>query len=364
MPTQKTIEFIPLTNLVFDSKNPRFPSSVDGSDEQTIVDWMLSDATIEELMNSIGEQGFFSGEPLLVIPESEKKDTWKVVEGNRRLTALKLLQNPLLAKKRRKTIEIASETAKQKPTLIPVIKYEKREDVLEYLGYRHLTGVKPWGALEKARYLKQLYNASKTSSYQEKLKEVAKLIGSRADYVNRQLTGLVVYEEIEERAFFELPGVNEDAVKFAVLTTALSYSNISEFLELNFKENLAIEINDRHLKELTDWLFRETEGKKRVGESREIAILARVVESETALEAFRNGEKLSTAELFTLIPIEALSQILIEARNKLRDAMTQITKVDTVNESHRNLSNEINRIANDLQFLILRKYSIVREDIQ
>src|SRR5256886_5857908 len=51
--------------------------------------WMLDNANIIELMNSIGEQGFFVGEPLVVIPSKTITGKYEVVEGNRRLTAVR-----------------------------------------------------------------------------------------------------------------------------------------------------------------------------------------------------------------------------------------------------------------------------------
>ena len=55
-------------------------------------------------MGSIGEKGFFQLNPLLVVKQ-HGKEMYEVVEGNRRLTATKLLNFPELANKRKKTIE-------------------------------------------------------------------------------------------------------------------------------------------------------------------------------------------------------------------------------------------------------------------
>jgi hypothetical protein len=57
MSEKKFIQFVPVENLLYDPKNPRLPSSVNSSDEKEVIDWMLRDATIVELMGSIGEIG-------------------------------------------------------------------------------------------------------------------------------------------------------------------------------------------------------------------------------------------------------------------------------------------------------------------
>ena len=97
------ITMIPLSNLLFDPENPRLPKEFRGNrDEQAIIKHMLRDESLIELMKSIGQTGYSASEPLLVVPESEK---YIVVEGNRRLAALKLLSNPELAVIRRKSVD-------------------------------------------------------------------------------------------------------------------------------------------------------------------------------------------------------------------------------------------------------------------
>ena len=92
------IDFLNIEDLIYDPKNPRLPSSlVKGDNEKDVINWMLSDAAILELMGSIGEKGFFPAEPLLVVKSAEKEGKYIVVEGNRRLTAAKLLKHPELA---------------------------------------------------------------------------------------------------------------------------------------------------------------------------------------------------------------------------------------------------------------------------
>lgn len=146
---------IKLLDLVFDTHNPRLPSYLQkNADEAVIIDYMIKHSNMKELMLSIAETGFSDAEPLLVVQTGDK---YTVIEGNRRLSALKLLNNPSLAKVRVQSIREIVANALFVPKDIPCIVYEKREDILNYLGYRHITGVKEWGALEKARYLEQLY---------------------------------------------------------------------------------------------------------------------------------------------------------------------------------------------------------------
>ena len=132
---EKRIEYELIEDLEFDPLNPRLPSSLDKNDEVAVIRWMLRDAAIIQLMESIGERGYFPGEPLLVTKAIED-GKFSVVEGNRRLSAVKLLANPEQAPTRGKSVRRASEEARVKPKKLPVIKYDKREEILDYLGYR------------------------------------------------------------------------------------------------------------------------------------------------------------------------------------------------------------------------------------
>lgn len=93
---EKSVESI--ANLKFDIYNPRLPKRLQGiTNDSEIIDYMVKNGNILELMKSISELGYSAAEPVLVVLD-EKDKKYIVVEGNRRLTAVKLLNNPGLAK--------------------------------------------------------------------------------------------------------------------------------------------------------------------------------------------------------------------------------------------------------------------------
>lgn len=142
------MSMLPLKKLLFDPQNPRFPRPGTGDNDGDAIRWMLDNANIIELMNSIGEQGFFVGEPLVVVP-SKEIGKFDVVEGNRRLTAVRLLRNPELAPTKKKSVQEASDAAAFKPDELPCLQFNKREEVLHYLAFRHVTGVQAWKPLKR-----------------------------------------------------------------------------------------------------------------------------------------------------------------------------------------------------------------------
>lgn len=347
----KTIEFIPVNQLRFDPDNPRLPSTVNGRDEKAVLTWMLEDATIIELMGSIGEQGYFPGEPVLVVPSRTSDDSYEVVEGNRRLSAVKLLHNPELAPVRKAAVSAVAGGANHKPDSLPVLCYENRIQILAYLGYRHITGIKPWNPLAKAKYLSQLRELNSDLTFQD----LARTIGSRADYVMRLLSALSVYDVIANEDFFDIRGLKEGAVDFSVLTTALSYSSIADFLGVDETgvEAAVAGLDKGRLKELTSWMFeRDSARKTRLGESRNLKELSSIVANPKALEAFRAGRTLSDAHALTEAPAQIFRGALFEARNRLERARDYLHLVDEPTQAEADTLTEIGRIARSLRVAI------------
>ena len=76
----------------------------------------------------------FPGEALLVVPDTKDATNFRVVEGSRRLTAVKLLLHPELAPIRKSAVAQASAEAKFRPTELPTLVFAKQQDILTILG--------------------------------------------------------------------------------------------------------------------------------------------------------------------------------------------------------------------------------------
>ncbi|MBE69629.1 MAG: chromosome partitioning protein ParB [Thalassospira sp.] len=287
-------KLLPVTDLRLDPNNPRLPSYVDTSDEEQIFEFLAKSSAIDELVSAIGTNDYFASEPLIGVVED---DEVVIVEGNRRLTALKILGGDVFEGMPKKLQSIVDDAAFH-PESVPVDLYPARVDVLTYLGNKHIAGVKPWGALAKARYVKQLFeNFGGVGGYQDRVKRVARSIGSRSDFIARSLKALEAYEVAEEQEFFGLDGVDETSVKFSLLSTALDYEGVQDFVyedaDVPFDERTLIQEN---LRKLFDWMFAKgANGKTRLGESRNLSKLSQVVASQPALTAFERGFTLEQA---------------------------------------------------------------------
>lgn len=281
-------EEIELGDLKLDSSNPRLPKSYHGKTEEEILEYMLLDASLIELMIAIGTNGFFPGEQLLVVQDKDGK--YKVIEGNRRLSAVKLLSNPNLARVQKIKIDKVLEEVKHKPTSIPCLVFETENEIHNYLGYRHITGIKEWKLLEKARYLDGL----RVQSYPDydinsASREIAKIIGSRMDYVRRVLVGFEVYKKIEDEKFYRIRDLDDTTFHFNYIADSLNKANITSFLGVDFTaENPYENINVTNLKTWTKWLFEKNDQNRTrlIGTSGDLSKLNKIIGVEAAFIGF------------------------------------------------------------------------------
>ena len=335
----KKIVEVALENLWLDEENPRLPESV-SRDQNSMLDYIAESTSIDELMSVIAQNGYFPGEPLIVVPRDTEDGGYTVVEGNRRLTALKILQDPSVCSDPSLRMQDIVKLASFKPTQIPVVIQEKREDVLPYLGYRHITGIKQWEPLSKARYIGQLFhNTDAKDEARVRYGEIAQTIGSRRDHIKRNLDALAIYEEIEEHDFYGIENLDEKSIKFSVLSTALADTRIANFVGIahtdadgNHQQGDPFidktSLKKEAVSDLIRWLFEPDEqGKTKVGESRNIRQLSAVVNSPKALKAFRDGASLRTAYYLTEDNKTDFINLLYQAESALIEAAGMVANV-------------------------------------
>lgn len=313
-----------IAQLELDRENPRLPTSLVGAEEDEILRYLARETNIEELITSIGENDFFPGEAIVVTANKAKDGIYTVLEGNRRLTALKLLQDQELAKSiLRRGVEAAVAKAQNRPNLVPAYEVGRREDVLQYLGFRHISGVQRWEPLAKARYLKMLYQQAEGDP-DTRYRQIASEIGSRRDTVRKNLDALAAYEVVMGKSFFNIPDLDEESFQFGVFYTALSNPKIADFTgakndPVQNPQNLVVGA----IQEVTTWMFQKDEDKKtRLGESRNIGKLAAVVSTPRALALLREGNTLDVA-------YDATPDILSEFIREIESATSHIAAANS-----------------------------------
>lgn len=322
------ISLIPVGSLKFDPENPRLPASKRKKVNKVVIQWMLLDASLLDLVSSIAQNGFFSGEPLLVTKDDSNPREYIVIEGNRRLAASLILNNPTISTTKAKAIkEILNESNPSNiPSNLPCIVFSNKDEIIDYLGYRHVTGVQSWGPLAKARYLNLLFSRLKGKSpLIDKCRTLAKKIGSKANVVRQLLVGYWLFEIMEEEGFYGIKGLDEESIEFSHLYDSIRYKGLRSFLNVDFdKKDPLKKVDTANFKEFTHWLFDRAEGQSRLGDSRNLKVLDKVVQSNEALKHFRAGKSLAESSNYSDYPEELFSEHILKALELLKEA-TNIT---------------------------------------
>ena len=347
MVNKQKYQRIELSKLFLDTENPRLPKSLYNSSETEIINYLLMQAATLELMQAIGENDFFEGEQLLVVKVDDK---YKVIEGNRRLASLKLLQDYRIATVKTKTAKLIFDEAKFRPTEIPCLIFENEDDIRKYLGFRHITGIKSWGLSEKARFLSQLKTKhfSEEIPFNEICRGLAKIIGSRKDYVKRLLLAYEIYKTIEDENFYYIRDLNDTTFFVGYISDSLSRSKISEFLGVNMSiENPLEKLNLKNLKEWTHWFYEKNDQNKTrlKGKSSDLNDLNKVIGNELAFSAFNKGASLSEAVELTEDIHEIFRHAIKKSYENIELSDRMVHKVKEFYPEIDDDLNEIRRIA-------------------
>lgn len=290
---RREVIWLQIDQLHFDPLNPRLPEGLENARQAELLETLADEYELRELAQSLVDNGYFSEEPLVVIP-GKRKNTFVVVEGNRRLAALKLLDDPAAAPKpyRARWREIARD-CQHRITLVPALPYENREQIIPYLGFRHITGVLPWRPYQKARYIAQLVEISRMTFAQ-----VARIIGSRPPTVRDHYIGYTLLRQAGESFGIDTGPVENS---FGVLRRALNDPDIRNFMGLKFDQSetkLAKPIprsKSSQIHELLSWMFGDDEYEAALQDSRQIKMLGTVLAQKESTKVLRDTRDLEYA---------------------------------------------------------------------
>ena len=288
-------------NLLLDHENPRLPPSQDIPSQERLLTLIVRNYAVGELMDSFAINGYFDEEPLVGVRAPDDPSKLIIVEGNRRLAALKLLLEPELKGRLvdptnghplRTNIPLLNADRQRELRQVPVRVYEEgRSAVLAYLGYRHITGVKKWDSYPKARYVHQLVMDGND------LKDIQRRIGDRHETAPRLLRAYLVWEQADSLSM--IPAQNGHSPSFSYLFTALTFRPMLGFLGL-VAQGMPRPVPDEklpQLKEVSAYLYGDKEAGKvpAIEESREIQMLSQAISSDRGLEMLRAGAKVAEA---------------------------------------------------------------------
>lgn len=374
---------IHLKRLHLDIKNPRLPEEAQNRPEDDVLIHLYNHFDLEEISDSMVRNGYFDEEPLVVVPQSLPKHLRKetidynspefieyinaddtefvVAEGNRRLATAKILVDETLRRslKIAKGWPIPSEEIADDLSILPVIVYKERKDVLPYLGVRHITGNKKWDSYAKARYINEMLKESYT------IEDIEQEVGDRAQSVKRNAIAFNLLRVAHEELEYDISNAKEN---FSLLLLSLGQKSIKKYLGLQKVVNGVVKnlplgevdldtpIDEEHfdnLQHLLRWLFGEgTKTLPVITDSRDITnYLKTVLDSEQAIEhliktgnlkesyELTDGEETMVRRLLQNSNRNLERALGIVHRHRTEDVIAEVTKCEeTVKQLKKSVS--------------------------
>jgi hypothetical protein len=291
----------------------------------------------------MSQNGYFDEEPLVAIPNGvpaklrkssydspefkafikEKTTHFTVVEGNRRLATIKILLDRSL----QKTLGIGKRSwpelerdVRDDLSKLPVIVYPSRDQVVPYLGVRHITGIKKWEAYAKARYIIDMLDMD------FRIEDIEQRIGDRQGAGRKSVICYKMLEQAQEEFDYDIDSATEN---FSYLILSIGQGSIKRYLGLpNRLRDISLEKpveTDKmeELKNLLSWLFGEGKHIRAViAESRDITnFLSAVVSSPEAAKYLERTRKLQDAYELSDGEETMLKKTLASANRSLEKAL-------------------------------------------
>lgn len=150
---------VKITDLFLDPENIRLQVEVKSSQEALINDLFFNENAMQ-VLESIATDGFFPDEVPVVVKEDKK---FTVIDGNRRVAALKVLARPEIVPS--KEVSIKEIVKKTNPSIgeVEVVVAPDRDSVRHFLASKHTQNTRrPWRPLRQAYFYKAELERGKT----------------------------------------------------------------------------------------------------------------------------------------------------------------------------------------------------------
>ena len=349
----EAVSSVAVERLVLDRKNPRLVDLDGAPTEADIVAQLYRAEDLGELLQSIAANGYLDIEPLIVLAEGE---SLTVLEGNRRLAALRLFREAGLADRiagqTQIRIALPDIPERHRRTLdrVSVYRVARREDARSFIGFKHINGAAKWDSYAKGRFAADWYRDGGVP-----LAEIAGRIGDRHDTVKRMVSAIYVLEQAQKAEIFRIDDRVNPRFSFSHLYTALSRAPYMRFLGLDdawtrYDPRPDPVPGDRLgcLSEVLLWMYgSRTEGVDPVIQSQnpDVKRLGDVLETAEGLEVLRAGGSLSEAHESTQPAGQRFHEALLRARKEIREASHSLRGFDGRNESLVGIAEDISETA-------------------
>ena len=364
-------EKVEVERLRLDRQNPRLIGEGENASEEFIIGRLYRSADLGELLQSISANGYMDIEPLIVMPEDpqSKEGNLIVLEGNRRLAALRLLREPELVKVIKKSegfsITIPPIGEQQRDTLDKVSVYyvPSREDAQSFIGFKHINGPAKWDAYAKAQFAANWYKSGRDKGIN--LKSIANAIGDKHDTIKRMVSAVYVLEQAKKERLFDIEDRYSRRFSFSHLYTALSRSQYMDYLGLEDgwaqydpHENQVPEDKLKELRNVLVWIYGSKDEEKEPvirSQNPDIRRLGEVLAHAEGRHMLETKGSLDDAYASTEPANTRFSGSLIKARDNIRGAADSLRAYDGQDQSLLDIAADVKETAETVHERMLKK---------
>lgn len=361
-----------IDQIYLDPNNPRFVDEAwdTRSDESIDQDNVQREAQekmirfhdVDKLRMNMEINGFLPIDQVIV--REFKPDKFVVLEGNRRITAAKLI-----VELENKGVGIDASVMDSIKT-INCLLYTGTDNQAAWIfqGLRHITGIKPWSAYNKAKLMNQLLQEEGKS-----LTEVGKQFGLTAFGAGQWIRGYNAFRQAKDDSEFSRD-VKESAYTYFQELFGRSNLPLRQWMEWNdskyqFEDSLAFN-------EFLSWLYPkpnedeidedmdpdDVEGdwdNRRILTNRGLRDVSYLLKNATPqFEDFRNGEDLRKS-----VATARLAEAQDEADSRRRPALDLLRSMDDLTRELRNIPTLRFKSDEEMREQLLEKLAQLQESI-
>ncbi len=312
-----------VNELYLDARNPRIQRVGENLDQEQILKILWEEYSVDEVAMSIAQNQFFPHEPLFAAAEEGRL---VIIEGNRRLAAVRLLREPDL-RERLGATDLPQISPRDVAALdrLPVIRCE-RNTIWQYVGFKHVNGPQAWTSFAKAEYIAWVRNEIGAA-----LEDVARTIGDYHSTVARLYRAYMALKQAEEAGVYDREWRTRKHFSFSHLYTGLDYVGIRDFTRIADLDPPKVrpipKSRLKHFGELCVWLWgdepRGMPARVR-SQNPDLRRLDEALQSRKGLDALRAGYDITAAVDIGRGDTALFRESLLKAKHSLQDARGKV----------------------------------------
>lgn len=320
--------------LRLDLSNPRLQTGdeYDVQTERELIATLAEIAALDELVLSICTNTFIALEPLIV--HGPDHGPYTVLEGNRRLASIKLINDPDLAEEIGIRVPRVSEAVRASIAKLPVYRVRSPDEAREFIGFKHINGPQRWDAYAKARYVTDWYRKANGSIA---IDAIADKMGDNNQTLRAYIYAVLMLDQAEAAKIWDKSDrpASRGRFGFSHLYTAITRAEFQKFLGMTdgwSNTPSQTPIKKKYLPALAETLTYLYGSKSAAraplikSQNPDLKDLGSALVNDNALQVLRNGGTLDEARDAMKDASSAFEDALIAANLRLNRALGLMTK--------------------------------------